>query len=199
VSRIDRCLAVDKNLDGHQSIRPPAKPAMPVLRVQYVCVVADRGSFEQFFRDEYQKMVALGLALTGVPEDARDLAQASMEKALRDWNRISRLDKPGAWLRRVTINAAASWHRSTNRDVAVHRRLRDVQPAWVLDPEASDFWAAIRALPRQQRFVVTLFYLEDLSTAEIASTLGIAVGTVKATLSQARANLSKTIVDRKDG
>jgi len=161
--------------------------------VQYVCVVADRASFEAFFRDEYAKMVALGLALTGIPEEARDLAQTSMERALRDWERVSQLDKPGAWLRRVTINAATSWHRRASKDVALRDRLRSEQAEWVLDPEASDFWAAIRALPKQQRAVVTLFYLEDLSTADIAATLGIAVGTVKATLSQARARLSATI------
>ena len=172
---------------------------MSTLRVQYVCVVADRGSFEQFFRDEYEKMVALGLALTGVPEDARDLAQASMEKALRDWERVCALDKPGAWLRRVTINAAISWHRKASRDVVLRGRLRATRPEWVLDPEASDFWAAVRALPKQQRIVVTLYYLEDLSTADIASTLGIAVGTVKATLSQARAALSKKITRAEGG
>ena len=138
-------------------------------------------------------MVALGLALTGIPEEARDLAQTSMERALRDWERVSQLDKPGAWLRRVTINAATSWHRRASKDVALRDRLRSEQPESVLDPEASDFWAAIRALPKQQRAVVTLFYLEDLSTADIAATLGIAVGTVKATLSQARARLSATI------
>ena len=44
--------------------------------------------YDDFFRAEQPKMVGLALALTGVPEAARDLAQESMVKAYRAWSSV---------------------------------------------------------------------------------------------------------------
>jgi DNA-directed RNA polymerase specialized sigma24 family protein len=49
--------------------------------------------------------------------------------------------------------------------------------------------AALAALPRRQREVVTLRFLEDLSEADIASVLHVSVGTVKKTTHRAMAAL----------
>jgi RNA polymerase sigma-70 factor (ECF subfamily) len=52
-----------------------------------------------------------------------------------------------------------------------------------------DVEEVVRRLPRRQREVVTLYYLADLSVAEVAHLLGISVGSVKAHLSDARSAL----------
>ena len=41
-------------------------------------------------------MVALAVALTGVPEVARDLAQDSLAKAYRSWDYVKAMDRPGS-------------------------------------------------------------------------------------------------------
>jgi RNA polymerase sigma-70 factor (ECF subfamily) len=48
---------------------------------------------------------------------------------------------------------------------------------------------ALSTLPRRQREVAVLRYLLEMSTAEVASTLGIGEGTVKSSLARARAHL----------
>ena len=48
---------------------------------------------------------------------------------------------------------------------------------------------AVRALPRQRRLAIFLRYFADLSYAEIGEVLGVAEGTVAATLSQAQKQL----------
>jgi RNA polymerase sigma-70 factor, ECF subfamily len=146
--------------------------------------------YDDFFRAEQPKMVVLALALTGVPEAARDLAQESMVKAYRAWPSVQQMDRPGAWLRRVTINASMSWHRSHRREAAAIARMggdgSTVQP----EREGQQFWAAVRALPDRQRAVVALYYLEDQSVAATAVALEMPEGTVKTNLRMARAALA---------
>jgi RNA polymerase sigma-70 factor (ECF subfamily) len=49
--------------------------------------------------------------------------------------------------------------------------------------------AAVRELPPQRRMAIFLRYFADLSYAEIGEVLGVAEGTVAATLSQAHQQL----------
>jgi RNA polymerase sigma-70 factor (ECF subfamily) len=153
----------------------------------------DAPGFDEFFRAEQPRMVALAIALTGVPEVARDLAQESLVKAYRAWPSVRTMDRPGAWLRRVTINAAMSWHRSNRREAAARSRLRAPRATESPEREGERFWEAVRALPERQRAAVALHYLEDLSIADVALALDIAEGTVKASLFKARATLASAL------
>jgi RNA polymerase sigma-70 factor (ECF subfamily) len=56
--------------------------------------------------------------------------------------------------------------------------------------------AALEALPPVEREVLTLFYLQDLSLAELAETLGVPVGTVKSRLFRARRMLRAAMPER---
>ena len=55
--------------------------------------------------------------------------------------------------------------------------------------------AALRTLPRRQQEVLLLRYWSDLSEAEIAATLGIAVGTVKSAASRGLDRLEALLGD----
>ena len=146
-------------------------------------------------------MVAVALALTGVPEVARDLAQDALIEAAHRWDTVKQLDRPGAWLRRVTINKSISWQRREARGRDAVSRLRPI----VVDPPsepADEFWRAVRELPLRQRTAVVLRYVDDASTADIAAAMDVTDGTVKASLSAARRSLARTLgldVDADDG
>ncbi len=149
--------------------------------------------FEEFFRSEYTKLVAIGRGLTGNHELAADLAQETLLRCHRDWARVSTLDVPGAWARRVLVNLAIDAQRAAARDRRAPAWLHRVDPVTSTDPAVDGWWTAVRALPDRQRAVVVLHYLEDRSVDDIAAVLGIASGTVKASLSKARATLARTI------
>jgi RNA polymerase sigma-70 factor (ECF subfamily) len=145
--------------------------------------------FERFFREEHPKLVALGLAWTGDRDTARELAQETMTRAFRSWERLRDFELPGAWVRRVMLNLLIDRKRHEQRQLRVIDRLST--PTEAPPPELINgaWWTAVRALPDQQRAAVTLHYLEDLSIAQVAEVLNMAPGTVKSTLSRAREKL----------
>ena len=147
------------------------------------------GDYTTFFRTDVRSLIALAAAIAG-PDRAEEIAQEALLRAHRDWDRIARDDKPGAWVRRVTINLATSSRRrrSSERralERAGGRRQLDVPP-----PDVDGFWALVRRLPHRQAAAVALHYLDDLSIAAIADALGCTESTAKAHLHQARRTLA---------
>ncbi len=142
---------------------------------------------------EQPRLVAIALGWCGEPELAREVVQEALVRAYRDWQRVSELDIPAAWVRRVVINLLIDRRRSEQRDRDLMQRLG--APNIVAAPVADDqrWWEAVRSLPDRQRATVTLHYLEDLPVAEVAGILQIAPGTVKSTLSQARDRLRQIL------
>jgi RNA polymerase sigma-70 factor (ECF subfamily) len=63
------------------------------------------------------------------------------------------------------------------------------------DPELAE---ALASLPQRQRQIVFLRYFADLSHAEIAELVGVELGTVSATLAQAKAALAQRLALEKE-
>lgn len=138
-------------------------------------VEVDR-SYEAFFRREMPRLVALASALAG-PSGAEDVAQEALLRAHRDWDHIGRYDKPGAWVRRVTLHLVASAARRRGSERRAVARLAARPASQAPDPlavAADGFWALVRTLPARQATAVALYYLEDLTVADIAEVLGCA-------------------------
>jgi len=57
----------------------------------------------------------------------------------------------------------------------------------------NEVWDAVRALPDRQRTAISLHYLLDLPYVEVAELMGMAEGTVAATLAAGRRQLAKTL------
>jgi RNA polymerase sigma-70 factor (ECF subfamily) len=155
-------------------------------------LVSDQ-SYEAFFKAEYRSLVALGAAMTGNLELAQDLAQDALARAFQYWPKISQYDRAGAWVRRVLINAAIDAIRRRGRESKALTRLPSEPTLMITDEGSDEWWRAVRALPDRQRAAVALYYLEDMSIAEVAHVLDIAEGTVKASLSKARASLATAL------
>ncbi len=150
-------------------------------------------TFEAFFHKEYPMMVALAAAVSGSRSGAEDIAQEAMTRAYRHWGKVKTYDKPGAWLRRVTINLAISARSRAGREVKLMFRLVSLPSLVESPPIHDDVWEAVRQLPKNQRAVVALYYLEDMSVAEIAEILGCAESTARVHLHRGRASLSKAL------
>jgi RNA polymerase sigma-70 factor, ECF subfamily len=139
-----------------------------------------------------------GIALVA---GSRPAAEDAVQEALaRAWERSLRgetIDRLGAWVTTVAMNLA----RSRLRRIRAERRARgrlETTPPLTPGPERADLRQALEALPRRQREVTVLHYYLDLDVAEVARTLGISSGAVKASLHVARRALAKTLGEPED-
>jgi RNA polymerase sigma factor (sigma-70 family) len=141
----------------------------------------------------HAKLVAHGWRLTGDREAARDAAQETWVEITRGISGLKDQRAFPAWAYRIATRRCAR---------AVGRMVRDRGLGEALAQESPDLEQAtgehmdleravkaIAALPNEQRSAIALFYLEDMSVAEVAVALNVPAGTVKTRLMHARRKL----------
>ncbi len=166
-------------------------------------------SFDEFFDREYDPVVRSLTLVTGDRARAEDAAQEAFARALRRWDRVGSLDRPGGWVVIVATNVLRRWFATEEKRVARFVSAGVVaqpdRPAGGASPDpgsavvlAATLRDALSALPPRQRATVVLRYLCDLSTDEVAEALGCAPGTVKSALHAALAALRVELTDPED-
>lgn len=166
----------------------------------------DREQFEVLYRSEWSGLVALGWSLTGSWSTAEELVQDAFADAHARWAIVSRLERPGAWLRRAVVNRTVSYHRHRAVEHRANARWgrraeveADGESADKTGDQATDrvsdpaFWAAVRSLPQRQGQAVALHYLEDMAVADIAEVLDCRPATVKVHLHRGRQALARRL------
>jgi RNA polymerase sigma-70 factor (ECF subfamily) len=158
--------------------------------------------FDGFYTREFPAMSALAHTVCGDRASAEDIAQEALSRAHQHWPKISRYDRPGAWLRRVTINLALSRRDRGRREVVgmapFERAGSQVADRPGTDAD-TDVWDAVALLAPRQRAVVALFYQDDLATDAIAEILDCSVSTVTSHLAAARKRLAELLGEETNG
>jgi RNA polymerase sigma-70 factor (sigma-E family) len=149
------------------------------------CFVAD--STDDLLRTAY-------LIVWNLPE-AEDLVQETLFKIARRWPKVSRMDHPAAYARRVLVNLALDGgaKRSRRRAELSEARIGDPPAPTAAFDTHDELHAALAALPPRQRAVLVLRYFLDLPEAEVAAALQCSLGTVKSTASRALARLAQAL------
>jgi RNA polymerase sigma-70 factor (ECF subfamily) len=148
---------------------------------------------QELYATSYRRLLGQLIGVTGNVAEAEDVVQEAFVRGLDHPRRLLGADNPEAWLRTVAVNLARSRWRRAQRLVGLAPRLVDA-------PRESDsdghivLLQALRALPAGQREAIALHHLADLTVEEVAATLGLPTGTVKARLSRGRAALSALLV-----
>ncbi len=146
-------------------------------------------TFDSFFDESWPRLQSQAYVLTGSHEQAQDLTQEALLRAWRNWERVSALDNPEAWTRKVLHNLCiASWRRSrrrhTKHDVLKHAEIPDSH---------AEIAQAMRSLPASQARALLLHDGLGMTTAEVALELGVPDGTVKSWLSRSRKVLAERL------
>jgi RNA polymerase sigma-70 factor, ECF subfamily len=150
---------------------------------------------DSLFRAHYGRLVrALTLACSD-QEVAADAVQEAFVKAHLHWRRIQHYDDPVGWIRRVAINRLRDDHRRQSRKGIALQRLAGQPPVQPVEQHDfdSNLQTILAQLPKQQRIAVALFYVDELSVAEVAAALNVTEGAVKSYLHQGRARLRSVV------
>ena len=200
----DRLVAAERPLsvqilqtsDCSASCAPVVHIALTMNEPFEITVVDD---LDTLFRVHYSRLVRALTAVSGDRELAADAVQEAFVAAHLRWRRVQRYDDPVGWIRRVAINRLRDGHRRSTRKNRAIDRLASATPSPHPDPTAQsagdgsvngdDTMAMLATLPRQQRLCVALFYIDELSIAEIADALELSEGAVKFHLHQGRNRL----------
>lgn len=157
--------------------------------------MAGREDFEEFVAARQQALLRTAYLLTGHRQDAEDLVQTALVKAVPHWSRLT--GDPEAYVRRILVRENVSrWRGRRWREVTVAEPGEQPGQPSRPDEDVAGRVALRQALARlapRQRAVLVLRYFEDRSEAETAELLGISVGTVKSHARDGLARLRRSV------
>jgi RNA polymerase sigma-70 factor, ECF subfamily len=164
--------------------------------------------FEQQISPHLKSAYNLARWLTGSHEDAEDVVQEAFLRAFSAFENL-RSDDGKPWLLAIVRNTCLTWmkrNRTTSAMVGLDEQVEDrSEPS--PDPEEillislnrEEVRRALEQLPSEFREAIVLRELEGLSYKEIASTVGVPLGTVMSRLSRGREWLRRILSSTREG
>jgi len=161
---------------------------------------ADAREFEARLADSSALAVRVAYGVVRNRQDAEDVAQEAFVRAYRRFAALRDRDRFRAWLIRMTWRIALDHRRTARRRQAREDAVMAATPqAGHLEAEAlarersSRLWQAIDGLPQRLRVVIVLAAIEGHGVKDVAKLLGVAEGTVKSRLFDARQRLHEAL------
>ena len=153
-------------------------------------VAAKRPEYDAYVAARWSRLLRVAYLLTADWSAAEDVVQNALVKAWFAWRRIA--GDPDPYVRRIIVTTFLSQRRRRWRAEVPVDKVPDHPGAGDATAGLADrdaLWRAVCRLPAQQRAVIVLRYVEDLSEDQIAATLGVRAGTVKSQASKALTKL----------
>lgn len=146
---------------------------------------AQAETFDTYFREAKQPLLAMAFVLTGDLATAQDLTQEALLRTWVRWSRVAKYDDPLAWTRRVLYNLAVS----KSRGDRVRQQAPSEEPRSTPAPSESHLMlaTALRSLPENQVRALVLHDGAGHSIREVATEMKVPEGTIKSWLSRGRA------------
>ncbi len=166
--------------------------------------VGDRAGQAYLYEKTYKKAYYVALKYTNNEDDAYDVIQDAYMKAFSRINQLDNDTKFDKWLNSIVVYTALDSKKkkkpelftdvSAVEDFDVIERFEadsSMQPEVVMDQNetARLVKKIINELSNEQKTVVTMYYMQELSVKEISKILNIPEGTVKSRLKYARKNI----------
>jgi RNA polymerase sigma-70 factor (sigma-E family) len=175
------------------SVGPPTPPDGTV-------VWDDQDELTRLYTEHYRSLLRVATLCVHDRALAQDVVHDAWLGVFRSRHRVRDADALPAYLRTAVINQARS--RLRRRRVAERHAPRLVGRDAGHDPAAAvvdqaPLAQALAKLPLRQREAVVLRYYADLSEKDTARTMGVSIGTVKASCSRGLATLARLLEETK--
>jgi RNA polymerase sigma-70 factor (ECF subfamily) len=155
------------------------------------CRKGDKSAYAKLAKHYSGRIFAICLGMLGHRENAEDIAQQALLKALTNIKQLRDDEQFGAWITRIAKNLCIDFTRKQK-----HKRFFLIKREVVSQngsKEYPELQSALAKLSEEHRLALMLFYFDGRSTKNIAETLEISQGAVLARLSRARKRLRKLL------
>lgn len=163
-----------------------------LLQLIELCKKGEKKAQRALYELLCAKMMGVCMRYTTCREDAEDILQVGFTKVFNKIELYKNEGQPEAWIRRIMINTAIDFYRSTLSNLTVV----DIDTAYHVATmpqidNTKQILNYIQKLPNGARMVLNLYAIEGYNHREIAEMIGISEGTSKSQLSRARQLLHK--------
>lgn len=152
--------------------------------------------YAAFFRHEFAAVLRTIELMLRDHGRAEEITQDAFLQLYLNWPKVSRYDRPDAWVRRVAIRLVT---RSARRERLWRLVRGGLVPTAPDPPSRFDLAGAIRQLSAGQRAAIVLHYYEDRPVAEVAMILGCSESTARVQLHRGRKRLAQLLGEDDDG
>ena len=175
------------------------------------CLANDQRAFRELIRRYQRAVYSVARRMVDDEEEARDIAQEAFIRAFRSLESFERTRPFSSWIFKITSNLCIDYYRRrrlptisldapVDEDQGPKFEVSDDRPRPDENVARSEdekrLETLVRSLPATYRVVVLLRHQSDLSYEEIASALGVPLGTVKARLHRAHHLLRRKLEAR---
>ena len=157
--------------------------------------------FTEFVVSRTPALLRFAYLLSGDRYLAEDLTQEALVRVHRRWSSIVRTDGPEPYVRKAILRQYLSWYRRRASTEVPRAEAPDrPDPRSLADRvvEQDEMWSMLATLPRMQRAVLVLRFLEGLDVSGVAGVLGCTEGTVKSQTARGLATLRAELGDALD-
>jgi RNA polymerase sigma-70 factor (ECF subfamily) len=177
--------------------------ALDLAELVVAAKAGDSEAYRELVRATYADAYTLAFRLIGNEEDARDVVQEAYLRAYKGLKRFRGDAAFTTWMYRITANCASSHLARRRQDrhetldeesqLADERAEADPERRMATSADREMLHDALQSLPPDQRSVIVLRDIYDLSHEAIAAELGISEGAAKVRLHRARKRLRERL------
>lgn len=168
---------------------------------------------EQYIREYGKDLYSFCRFVAWNIEEAQDLYQDTFLKLCETGDKVVIAKNPKSYLMGIAVNL----YRNEKRKLSIRRRITGVwqsveemdmdipedarllEDKVIVQEECQSVRRVVSSLADKYRMPVLLFYMEELSLAEIAEVLGLPEGTVKSRLYRAKKILKRRLTEKQEG
>lgn len=154
-------------------------------------IKGNRSSFEKLILAHKLIMYRVSRTILSQDEDCADAIQEAILKAFQNIHTLREPRYFKTWLIRILLNECYQLHRKRKNLISIDELLEPISQE--NGYEKIEIEQLLDVLPSEEKQLLKLFYIEDLSIHDLALILDIPENTVKTKLRRAREKMQKTL------